>query len=117
MISLMEYHRRAFDMKKLFAMVAIICPVLFLAGCEPFDSDDEDAVEFVNKSRYRVTVIPQARSGWSGFSLAPGEHRKLNDTYDVFFTYEPRFRVEIGKNEDGRVLFINAAGAIEAGGE
>lgn len=102
-------------MKRLLAILAIVCPVIFLSGCEPFDTDEEDPIEFVNKSRFNVTVIPQARSGWSGFVLAPGERRKLFDTYDVFFTYEPRFRVEIGKNDGGRVLFINAAGAVEAG--
>jgi hypothetical protein len=103
-------------MKKLLALMAVMLPLLMVTGCEPFDSDEEDPVEFVNKSKFVVTVIPQARSGWTGFKLAPGEHKKLYDTYDVFFTYEPRFRVEIGKNTDGRVLFINAAEAIEAGG-
>jgi hypothetical protein len=88
--------------------IVLCLGVLISAGCEdPFSSEEDEDVTFVNKSSYTVTVIPQAYSDWSGFKLPPGGVQKLNEPSDVFFTYEPRFRVTIGENEDGRVLFIN----------
>jgi len=99
-------------MKKLLAMLAVILPMVFVAGCEPFPDDGEDdgEVEFVNKSGYRVSIAPQSREGWSGFSLAPGERKKIYDVYDVVFTFEPRFRVAVSRNESGRIVFVNASG-------
>lgn len=95
-------------MKKLFALLALLLPMLAVTGCDPFPSSDEDdgEVEFVNKSKYRVAVIPESR-GWSGFSLASGERKTIYDVYDVYFSHEPRFRVQVGKNESGKIVFVN----------
>lgn len=95
-------------MKKWLAVLAMLMPLGLITGCEPFPSDDDEGkVEFVNKSTYNITVIPQAQSGWRGFSFAPGERKKFSDTYDVYFTYEPHTRVEVGDNKNGRIVFIN----------
>lgn len=95
-------------MKKFVAMLAVVLPLALVVGCEPFPDSDEDEgkVEFVNKSSYRVSITPESR-GWSGFSLAPDERKTINDLYDVYFSYEPRFRVKVGKNDAGRVVFVN----------
>ena len=101
-------------MKKLFALLALMLPLLAVTGCDPFPSENEDEgkVEFVNRSKYRVLVSPEARSGWSGFALESGERRTLYDVYDVFFTYEPVFRVKVGRNEGNRIVFVNNAGDL-----
>lgn len=95
-------------MKNLARFVAMIALLAAAVGCEDvFSNSQKERVVFVNKSSYTVHVIPQAHSNWSGFSLDPGEKLKLNQPSDVFFTYEPRYRVDVGQNENGRVLFIN----------
>ena len=105
-------------MKKWLALMSVILPLGLLTGCEPWPENEDDIeIKFINKSDYNVSVTPQARSGWNGFTLAPGERKVLKDVYDVFFTWEPRYRVEVGNNEEGRVVFINTAGATEAGGD
>lgn len=114
MISLVGYQKGVMDMKKLFVRLLLMLPLLAMTGCDPFPSENEDEgkAEFVNKSKYRVTVSPEARSGWSGFALAPGERRTLYDVYDVFFTYEPVFRVKVGRNENNKIVFVNNAADI-----
>ena len=105
-------------MKKWLALIALAVPLAFVAGCEPWPENDDDVeIEFINRSDETVTVIPEARSGWSGFKLAPEQRKKLYDVYDVFFSYEPRYRVEVGKNDGGRVVFVNSGTAIETGGD
>ena len=85
-------------MKMWVKMLVVVLPLLAVMGCEPwFAEDDDPEYTFVNKSSYVVTVIPQS-SGWSGFRLEKGETRKLYDKREVFFTYEPKFRVEVGVN-------------------
>lgn len=94
------------NMPRWFLLLAL--PVLLLsAGCEmPWTSNsDPDEVTFENKSTYAVTVTPQS-TGWGGFVLPPGETRKINQP-DLYFTYEPRFRVTVGDDTGGRILFIN----------
>lgn len=94
-------------MKKWLLMAAMLLPLVGMIGCEPFETDDDEGVtEFVNKSALRVVVIPESR-GWSGFALNPGERKKVFDVYDIYFSYEPRFRVAVGKNDAGRVVFVN----------
>ena len=102
-------------MKMWIKVLLVIMPLFMVVGCEPFfTEDDEPEYSFINKSDFRVYVIPQANSGWDGFSLAPGERRKIYDVIDVFFTYQPEFRVTVGVNEGDRIVFINNAGATEA---
>lgn len=95
-------------MKKFLVLFAFMFPLLMVTGCDPFPSADEDEgeVEFVNKSSRNVTVIPQSL-GWSGFSFDPGDRKTIYDAYDVFFTHEPHTRVKVGKNEDGKIVFVN----------
>ena len=97
-------------MKKILLSLLLVCVGFVFTGCELFDTtvDDNKNYEFVNKSTYNVTIIPTAQDGWDGFSIAPGETRKLNDIEDLYFVFEPRFRVEIGENKDGRIVFINS---------
>ncbi len=92
-------------------LAALASVILFSSGCEPFTSDnDEGKVTFINKSSHTVTVIPKAQpNGWNGFSFGPGETVRFNNAYDVFFVYEPRFRVNVGENSSGRILFIDAS--------
>lgn len=95
-------------MKKWWLLAALLAPAFLMTGCEfpgTEDDDDDDEVTFENKSTYDVTVTPQS-SGWRGFSFAPGEEVKV-EAADVFFTYEPRFRVTVGDESGGRILFIN----------
>lgn len=96
-------------MKKFFTMLLLALPLMAMTGCEPFPStnEDEGKAEFVNKSSYLVLVKPEAHSGWSSFALEPGERKKLNDIYDLFFSFEPQSRVTVGKNSDGKVVFVN----------
>jgi hypothetical protein len=96
-------------MKKFFAMVAFVLPLTAMMGCEPFPTtnEDEGKAEFVNKSSYLVLVKPEANSGWSSFALEPGERKKFSDIYDLFFSYQPQSRVTVGKNSDGKVVFVN----------
>ena len=97
-------------MKHLLKWAVVLMVAVVFTGCENVfeaSSDEDKDVTFVNKSTYTVTVIPQAQSGWAGFSIPPGERVKLNDPDDVYFTYEPRYRVTVGDDTDGRILFIN----------
>lgn len=95
-------------MKKFLSLVAVVFPLLLVTGCDPFPSGDENEgeVEFVNKSSRNVTVYPESL-GWSKFSLDPGDRKTIYDVYDVYFSHEPRFRVQVGKNENGKVVFVN----------
>lgn len=91
-------------------LAALASVVLFSSGCEPFTSDDDEGkVKFINRSSHRINVSPNSLGkGWSGFSFAPGETVSFNDAYDVYFTFEPRFRVKVAENTDGRIIFIDA---------
>lgn len=101
-------------MKSVLRWLALGLAVVGTLGCDDlFTEEQNDDVKFVNKSSYTVTVFPQANSDWAGFKLAPGEVHKLNSPSDVFFTYEPIYRVTIGDNENNRVLFINLKDGTE----
>ena len=104
-------------MKK-WLSVLVLLPLLMVMGCEPwFAADDDPVYSFINKSDYKVYVTPEANSGWNGFSLEPGERVKVSDAIDIFFTYEPVFRVTVGVNEGERIVFVNNAGATQAATE
>ena len=95
-------------MNKFLLSVFLLLGVFVFTGCEDyFGSKVDDDVVFINKSSYTVQVTPSANSGWAGFRIAPGENHKIRNPRDIFFTFEPKFRVEVGENENGRVLFIN----------
>jgi hypothetical protein len=97
-------------MKKLSGLLVLMLGSLLLAGCEDIfteNKDDDNDVTFLNRSTYNVTVSPTAQAGWSSFRLAPGERKKLSDIRDVYFVYEPRYRVDVGENDGGRIVFIN----------
>lgn len=94
-------------MKKWLLLAALALPLFVSTGCEPFETEDDEGVtEFFNKSNLRVIVIPESQ-GWSGFALKPGERKKVYDVYDLYFSFEPRFRVKVGDNDGGRVVFVN----------
>ncbi len=97
-------------MKMWIKMLVVVLPLLAVMGCEPwFAQKDDPAYTFINKSSYTVTVIPKS-SGWNGFRIAPGEQKKVYDQEDVFFSYEPVFRVAVGVNESTRVIFVDVGG-------
>lgn len=94
-------------MKTWIKTMLMVAPVVLAMGCEPwFAKNDKPEYSFINKSRYRVRVIPQS-AGWSGFSIAPGERHKVYDNIDVFFSYEPEDKVLVGVNEGDRIVFVN----------
>jgi hypothetical protein len=95
-------------MKRWMIALAALLTGWIMIGCEPFDTPTEDTdYKFINKSTETVHVAPTAQSGWHSFTLSPGEEKILRNIQDMFFVFEPRFRVEVGKNQNGRIVFIN----------
>jgi hypothetical protein len=94
-------------MKKLAYALLMSVLALGIAGCED-EPEETDNLEFTNASRYTVNVIPLTTE-WGGFSLAPGEKRKLNDIRDADFRYEPSTRVQEGSASKERfIVFVDA---------
>ncbi len=104
-------------MKKLFLSLLLVCAGMAFSGCELFDTDvdEDDDYVFLNKSTYNITVIPTAQSGWSTFSFGPGETYRLDNVDDLYYVFEPRFRVEVADSDDGRIVFINYSDRTESG--
>lgn len=93
-------------MKKLFFVLTLAALVGVLVGCELTDEEQETSVKFVNFSSHTVQVFPNGQL-WPPFALAPGESHRIDTHTEVFFTYEPDWAVEVGKNEGGRVYFVD----------
>lgn len=95
-------------MKKLLRVLLVLVAMGPLAGCELFSTDDDKTVTFVNNSTTTVNVRPAGYSKyWGAFSFQPGERVTVSAEEEVFFAYEPRWRVEVGANEKALVTFID----------
>lgn len=92
-------------MKPLLACLAVAALIGFVVGCELTDEEETD-VKFVNLSSHTVHVYLNGAPSPS-FVLAPGESHTVHTSHQVFFTFEPDWAVEVGKNEAGRVYFVN----------
>jgi len=92
----------------------ILMAVLMLGfvGCDD-QSDEANKLYFENASRFSVQIIPLSTE-WSGFSLAPGEIRELDDIRDIDFRYEPEEEVQEGSASTERyIIFVDAPPAPE----
>lgn len=91
-------------MKKALLGILLAIVAVGLAGCEDYDTKP---LRFVNSSDHVVTITSLSIE-WTGFSLAPGETRKMTDIRDVDFIYEPRDKVGEGfASTDRYIVFVN----------
>ena len=98
-------------MKKALLGILLAIVAVGLAGCEDYDTKP---LRFVNSSDYVVRVTSLSIE-WTGFSLAPGESRKMTDIRDVDYTFEPADKVQEGFASTERyIVFVNAEPEEEA---
>lgn len=91
--------------KALFAVLLVVGIAAGWVGCEDYDTE---SLHFVNSSAYTVTVTSLSIE-WTGFTLAPGDDRKLSGIRDVDYTFEPSDRVKTGfASTDRYIVFVNA---------
>ena len=93
-------------MKSLFTSILMAVLMISLAGCEDYESKAY-RLTFENASRSTVQVIPLTTE-WGGFTLAPGEIKKLNDIRDVDYRFEPEGEVQEGSASTERyIIFVD----------
>ena len=91
-------------MKKALLVILLAIVAVALAGCEDYDTRP---LRVVNASDY-VVRVKSLSTEWNGFSLAPGENRKMTDIRDVDFTFEPADKVQEGSASTERyIVFVN----------
>ena len=101
-------------MKKALLVIMLAIAAVGLAGCEDYDTKP---LRFVNSSDHVVTVTSLSIE-WTGFTLAPGEQRKMTDLRDVDYVYEPRDLVAEGFASTARyIVFVNMDPEVIAAAE
>ena len=92
-------------MKKALFVILFACLAASWIGCEDYDTE---SLQFVNSSSFTVTVTSLSIE-WTGFSLLPGEDKKLSGIRDVDYTFEPADKVQTGfASTDRYIVFVNA---------
>ena len=91
--------------KALFVVLLVVGIAAGWVGCQDYDTE---ALHFVNSSSHTVTVTSLSIE-WTGFTLAPGDERKLSGIRDVDYDYEPDEKVKTGSASTTRyIVFVNA---------
>ena len=91
-------------MKRALLVILMVAALIGVSGCDDYD---DQPLTFVNSSYYTV-VVTSLSIEWTGFVLAPGQHREMTDIRDVDYTFEPSYQVMEGfASTDRYIVFVN----------
>jgi hypothetical protein len=92
------------SMKRFLFFLALMACV-GITGCELIDDEEDRDLTFVNQARRSVQVIPLTIE-WKGFTLKPGEKKKLYDVRDVDYRLRPDSWFKLGSASTERYIII-----------
>lgn len=91
--------------KKLLGFISIMLGCMVIAGCEIIDDDEDLNLTFENRARRSVQVIPLTIE-WPGFTLRPGEKKRMNNIRDVDYRLRPDAWFQLGSASTERYIII-----------
>lgn len=91
--------------KKSIGFLLIMLGCVAFSGCELIEDDEDLDLTFENRAGRSVGVIPLT-SEWAGFTLKPGEKKKLYDIRDVDYRLRPDSWFQLGSASTERYIII-----------